>query len=61
MVLFNINNYYKHLIAQLDYAVQEGFLSQAHRDKVVVCDNIADILNIILQDLHTAPVSPHAI
>lgn len=61
MVLFNINNYYRHLIAQLDYAVQEGFLSQAHRDKVVVCDDIADILNLILQDLHTAPVSPHAI
>ncbi len=61
MVLFNINNYYQHLIAQLDHAVQEGFLSQPHRDKIVVCDNVADILNLILQDLQTAPVSRHAI
>jgi uncharacterized protein (TIGR00730 family) len=61
MVLFNVNNYYQFLVQQMDHAVQEGFLSQQHRDKVVVCNSIDEVLSIITADLKIAPLAEHAI
>lgn len=61
MVLFNVNNYYQFLVQQMDHAVQEGFLSQQHRDKVVICNSIDEVLSIITQDLNIAPLAKHAI
>ncbi len=61
MVLFNVNNYYGFLVQQLDHAVQEGFLSQAHRDKVVICNSIHEVLHIVSHDLKIAPIAKHAI
>lgn len=61
MVLFNVNNYYQFLVQQMDHAVQEGFLSQHHRDKVVVCNSIDEVLSIITADLKIAPLAEHAI
>lgn len=47
MILFNINNYYKHLVAQLDHAVEEGFLSLADRENIHVCSHIEDVISMM--------------
>lgn len=49
MVLFNINNYYQFLIAQLDHAVQEGFLSEQHRAQVMVCQTVDEVMVALAQ------------
>ena len=47
MILFNVNNFYQHLIAQLDYAVEEGFIPPQHRAKILVCDNEKQVMNVL--------------
>ena len=50
MMLYNVNGFYDALIAQLDHAVQEGFLHAQHRAKLIVC-NHADQILIALKNL----------
>ena len=45
MILYNVNNFYDPLIAQLDHAVNEGFLPPQHRAKLIVCEHSAHIFN----------------
>ncbi len=52
MVLFNINNYYQFLIAQLDHAVQEGFLTAQHRAQVMVCQTVDEVMIALAQISH---------
>ena len=52
MVLFNINNYYQFLIAQLDHAVQEGFLTAKHRAQVMVCQSVNEVMIALVQISH---------
>ena len=47
MLIYNVNGFYNALIAQLDHAVQEGFLPPQHRAKIIVCDHAHQILNAI--------------
>ena len=47
MMIFNVNGYYDTLIAQLDHAVEEGFLPLHHRAKVLVCNDIQQILDVL--------------
>ena len=47
MILYNVNGFYNALIAQLDHAVQEGFLPLQHRAKLIVCEEIDQIYNVI--------------
>jgi len=47
MILYNVNGFYNALIAQLDHAVQEGFLPLQHRAKLIVCDDVNQIYNVI--------------
>lgn len=47
MILYNVNGFYNHLIAQLDHAVQEGFLPLHHRAKLLVCQQQQQILEIL--------------
>ena len=47
MMLYNVNGFYDHLIAQLDHAVQEGFLPPQHRAKLIVCNHADQIFNAI--------------
>ena len=47
MMIYNVNGYYDTLIAQLDHAVEEGFLTLHHRAKILVCDNIQQILEVL--------------
>ena len=55
MILFNVNNYYQHLIAQMDHAVEEGFLPPHHREKIKICNTQDEVLNAlsILSNHHT--------
>ena len=39
MIIYNVNRFYDALIAQLDHAVDEGFLPPQHRDKLIICEN----------------------
>lgn len=52
IVLFNINNYYQFLIAQLDSAVQEGFLTAQHRAQVMVCQSVNEVMIALVQISH---------
>ena len=47
MMLDNVNGFYDSLIAQLDHAVQEGFLPPQHRAKLIVCNSSKQILNAL--------------
>ncbi|OTG67268.1 TIGR00730 family Rossman fold protein [Acinetobacter silvestris] len=47
MMLYNVNGFYDHLIAQLDHAVEEGFLPPQHRAKLIVCNHADQIFNAI--------------
>ena len=47
MILYNVNGFYNALIAQLDHAVQEGFLPPQHRAKLIVCHCIEEIYTTI--------------
>lgn len=54
MMIYNVNNFYQHLIAQLDHAVAEGFLPLHHRAKVLVCDNLPQIMQVLHNLAHPA-------
>lgn len=47
MVLYNVNGFYDALIAQLDHAVNEGFLPPQHRAKLIICQTAEQIYNVI--------------
>lgn len=47
MMLFNVNGFYDHMIAQLDHATQEGFLPPQHRAKLLVCNDIQQVIDVI--------------
>lgn len=47
MMLYNVNGFYDSLIAQLDHAVQEGFLPPQHRAKLIVCNSSQQIFNAL--------------
>ena len=46
-IFFNVEGYYDHMAAQLDRMVEDGFLLQAHRDNILVADNIETINKFI--------------
>lgn len=48
MMLYNVNGFYNHLIGQLDHATETGFLPQHHRDKLLVCNELEQVFEIIL-------------
>lgn len=48
MMLYNVNGFYNPLIAQLDLAVQEGFLPPQHRAKLIVCKHADQIYTTLL-------------
>jgi uncharacterized protein (TIGR00730 family) len=47
MMLYNVNGFYDHLIAQLDHAVAEGFLPPQHRAKLIVCHDVKQIYSAL--------------
>ena len=47
MMLYNVNGFYDALIAQLDRAVEDGFLPPQHRAKLIICENPEQISNVI--------------
>lgn len=47
MIIYNVNLFYDALIAQLDHAVDEGFLPPQHRAKLIICENPEQISNVI--------------
>lgn len=47
MILYNVNGFYNALIQQLDHAMAEGFLPPQHRAKVLVCDHVDQVLNVL--------------
>ena len=47
MMLYNVNGFYDHMIAQLDHAVAKGFLPPQHRAKLIVCNHSDQIFNAI--------------
>ena len=47
MMLYNVNGFYDALIAQLDHAVQEGFLPPQHRAKLIICNRSEEIYSAI--------------
>ncbi|ENW06296.1 TIGR00730 family Rossman fold protein [Acinetobacter beijerinckii] len=47
MIIYNVNHFYDALIAQLDHAVEEGFIPPQHRAKVIICENPEQISNVI--------------
>ena len=47
MMIYNVNGFYGALIAQLDHAVEEGFLPPQHRAKVIVCNHAEQIYSAI--------------
>lgn len=47
IIIYNVNRFYDALIAQLDHAVEEGFLPPQHRSKIIVCEHSEQILNAI--------------
>jgi len=47
MIIYNVNRFYDPLIAQLDHAVEEGFLPPQHRAKVIICDTLEQISSVI--------------
>ncbi|TCM68791.1 hypothetical protein EC844_104167 [Acinetobacter calcoaceticus] len=47
MVLYNVNGFYDCLIAQLDHATEEGFLPPQHRAKLIVCNTLEHVFDVI--------------
>ena len=47
MMIYNVNGFYDALIAQLDHAVEEGFLPPQHRAKEIVCNHAEQIYSAI--------------
>ncbi len=52
MILYNVNGFYDHMVAQLDHAVAEGFLPPQHRAKLIICNHADQIINA-LRNLHS--------
>lgn len=52
MMLYNVNGFYDSMVAQLDHAVEEGFLPPQHRAKLIVCQHADQIINAI-KNLHS--------
>lgn len=50
-ILYNMNGYYDHLIAQLHHAVQEGFLTLKNFQKLTICHELHDIIEILNTNL----------
>lgn len=46
-ILYNVNGYFDHLKQQYDRMVEEGFLSQVDRDKILFSDDLDDIEDFI--------------
>lgn len=46
--LLNINNYFEHILSQLDHMVKEGFLKQENRDMIKVSDSI----DVLIREMH---------
>lgn len=46
-IFYNINGYYDSLQAMFEHMVEQGFLSQADREKVLFTDNLAEIETFI--------------
>lgn len=51
--LLNTNDYFKHILLQLDVMVREGFLKQENRDMVLVSEDIDDLMQQM--DNYVAP------
>lgn len=47
MIIYNVNGFYDHLVAQLDHAVKEGFLPLQHRAKLLLCQYPQQIMDIL--------------
>ena len=45
--ILNVRDYYGHLIGFLDHAVEQGFLKQKHRDKLLVADTVDGMLEAL--------------
>lgn len=45
--VLNVRGYYGHLFRFLDYAVDQGFLKQKHRDKLLVAETVDDMLDAL--------------
>ncbi len=45
--LLNVMDYYAHLIGFLDHAVEQGFLKEKHRDKLLVADTVDGMLRAL--------------
>lgn len=43
MMLYNVNGFYDALIAQMDRAVEDGFLPPQHRAKLIICEHEEEI------------------
>ncbi len=46
-VLLNVNGFYDHLLAFLDYAVTQGILKQKNRDNLLVATTVEDALTLL--------------
>ena len=47
IIIYNVNSFYHALIAQLDHAVQEGFLPAQHRAKIIICEHADQIITAL--------------
>ncbi len=45
--VLNVRDYYGHLIRFLDHAVDQGFLKQKHRDKLLIADTVDGVLDAL--------------
>jgi uncharacterized protein (TIGR00730 family) len=53
--LLNTQGYYDALLVLLEHAVREGFVERRHRDRLIVADEPADILDAVIA--HAAPAA----
>lgn len=51
--LLNVNNYYAPLEAMLDNAQKEGFLSASDRNMAIRADHPSDMLDLMIERIHT--------
>ena len=47
IIIYNINNYYDHLIKMLDQAISQTFMSKENASLWEVANSVEDIYNII--------------
>lgn len=47
IVILNVNNYYSHLIAQLEQSIDEHFMIEKHREMWIVVTTAEDVLGAI--------------